>query len=249
MAPTGHVSGARARGGAQTLPLRSSSVRVFVASRLRVRHASHCSACCLAAAQAALQAPSARRRRGVPPAAMSRFGWGVRDDAEPLTTGYDPRTGVVRALPRGAHASRRAARSSEAARTTWELPCTTARTAVPRVRCCCTGGFLTRVLPLAGAARTSPRAASQGGGVCCSPARSRLLVPRGGPRARRAGHRQRHGAVCAGRADVHAGATPLPPAQPLSLSGLVSCRATASPARHWLAAAAAPQQALTLLTR
>ena len=28
---------------------------------------------------------------------------------------------------------------------------------------------------------------------------------------------------------------------PLSLSGPVSCRATASPARHWLAAAAAPQ--------
>ena len=43
---------------------------------------------------------------------MSRFGWGLRDDAEPLTTGYDPRTGVVRALPCGAHASRRGARRS-----------------------------------------------------------------------------------------------------------------------------------------
>jgi len=72
--------------------------------------------------------------------------------------------------------------------------------------CYSSGASLTRVLPLPGAARATPRAASQGGGVCCSAPRCWLFLPCGRPRARRARHRERYGAVRPGRAYVHAGA-------------------------------------------
>jgi hypothetical protein len=87
---------------------------------------------------------------------MSRFGWGVRDDAEPLTTGYDPRTGVVRALPCGAHASRRGACCSDPA-PTWELlagaACSPATPQVQVSRVCC------RCQALPGPRRELPRKA------------------------------------------------------------------------------------------